>query len=146
MPASATAVADAIVAAVQALGWSGVTVFRRKVPTLPQGTDPPAVVVVVGEEGLSEYLTATQDLIKYPAAVVYFSAGGHKLEDDDTIRARRQALRQAVETQGTFASVPGFNMVQSGGKAPFNPAALPKDLNVSTQTFTVEVIEDRDGV
>lgn len=145
----AAEVAGAIKAAVEGLGWTAgdppaaVPVVCRKTPSLPPGKEPPQVVIVIGEEGDSEYLSAARDLITYPAAVVYFSAGGKKLADDTEVRDRREAVRKKMEAAATFAGVAGFNRVLAGGKAPFDPGALAKDLNASYQVFRVEVIEAR---
>lgn len=137
-------IADAVVTAVEALALTGVTVVRRKTPSLPPGVSPPQVVVSVGEEGDTDYLTATLCLVTYPVSVtVVTAAGGKKLVDDDTLRGWREQIRGAVDAKTAFAAVSEFNAVHSGGRAPFDPAALAKDLNYSTQTFTVEAIEAR---
>ena len=48
-----------------------------------------------------------------------------------------------MDRQGAFSSVAEFNAVHWGGKPPFDPANLPKDLNFSSMVFTVEAIESR---
>ncbi len=143
MPSVADKVADAAVLAVQGLAWAAAITERLKTPSLPQGKDPPRVVVCVGEEGETEYLTSRDRLVKYPLAVVYFSAGGRKLADDAELRERREAVFNAVDAKAAFAAVPEFNAVSRGGRTPFDPGALPKDLNASVQVFTVEAIEGR---
>jgi hypothetical protein len=138
-------IADAIVTAVEALALTGVTVKRRKLPSLPQGEDPPQVVVSIGDEPDTEYLTAVENLNRYPVAVTIVTAGGKKLADDETLRTWRQSVRRTLDDleRTTFAAVTGFNRVTTGGKSPFNPQALAKDLNYSVQVFTVEVLEQR---
>lgn len=141
-------IADAVVTGVRALSLSGVpssAVVRRKVPTLPHGASPPQVVVSVGAEPETEYLTAAANLNRYPVAVTIVTAGGKLLADDETVRAWRQSIRRRIDDleRTTFAAVTGFNRVTTGGRSPFDPAALSKDLNYSVQLFTVEVIEQR---
>ena len=138
----AGSIADAIVTAIQALALvdSG-NVVKRKVPSLPQGTDPPQIVVSVGEEGPFEPLWAGYILVKYPASVCIFTAGGKKLGDDETMRTWRQSIRRAVDANGTFSTVSEFNLVDWEGKTPFMQPAAAKDINASLMTFTVEAIE-----
>jgi hypothetical protein len=138
----AGAIADAIVAAVTALGL-GPTVVRRKAPSLPQGQDPPQIVVSVGEEGDVKPLTAKKDMVRYPVAVTIVTGGGKKLADDETLRLWREQIRTAINQRATFVSVPQFNQVDPSGKPPFNPAAMAKDLNYSMLVFTVSTREAR---
>lgn len=136
-------VADAVVAAVGALALTGVTVARRKTPSLPPGKNPPAVVVTVADEGESEPMTGRKDFVRYPVGVTIITAGGSALADNETIRLWRGQIRAAVNTPDAFAGVSQFNEVTPAGRTPFDPAALARDLNYSTLTFTVECIEDR---
>lgn len=138
----AGSIADAIVTKVTALAL-GPTVVRRKNPSLPQGADPPQIVVSVGEEGPYRPMTATKDFGTYPVAVTIVTGGGKKLLDDETLRGWRDQIRVAVNQRATFTSVSQFNQIDPTGKAPFNPAALAKDLNYSTLVFTVTTIETR---
>lgn len=136
-------IADAIVTAVEGLALTGVTVVRRKTPSLPAGVDPPQVVVSVAEEGDIRPHTATKDLVRYPVAVTIVTGGGKKLADDDTVRDWRESIRVAVNTRATFSGVGEFNQVDPGGRAPFTAAALAKDLNHSVLVFTVTTREAR---
>ncbi|MBA4192478.1 MAG: hypothetical protein C0467_31300 [Planctomycetaceae bacterium] len=148
---AANQIGDAIVSALSALGWKvsadpgadDMPVARRKTPSLPSGKEPPAVVVVVGEEGNVEYLTARKYLVSYPVAVVYITAGGKLLGDDTTLRDRRIVIRNTIDKKSCFTSVTGFDSSSYGGRAPFNTNALNKDLNYSVQVFTISVQEDR---
>lgn len=150
MPASPNLIADAVVAAIRGLALvPSASVVRRKTPSLPYGKDPPAIVVVVGEagaEGQTEPISATQKINRYPTLVVIVTAAGGKgLIDDATLREWREAIEDEIDDRArtTFASVPGFNVVNTTGQAPFDGSVLPKDLNYSAQTFNVEVIEER---
>lgn len=156
MPAQSVseAVGDAAEAAVTAIGVlkppgvppaAAVPVARRKTPSAPEGSANglPEIVVSVGEEPATEYLTATEKLRRYPVAVTIVTDGGAKAADDATVRKWRDQIDAALDARAAFASVDGFNQVDAGGGAPFDPAALPKDFNYSIQTFTVQVIEGR---
>jgi hypothetical protein len=150
MAASPNLIADAVVAAIRALDLvPDDKVQRRKTPSLPPGKDPPAIVVVVGEagaEGQTEPLTATQKLNRYPTLVVIITgAGGRGLIDDATLREWRDRIEDEIDdrARATFATVPGFNVVNTTGQAPFDGSVISKDLNYSSQTFNVEVIEER---
>jgi hypothetical protein len=138
-------IADLVKTGITALALSSVTVKRRKTLSLPQGEDPPQVVVAVGDEPDTEYLTADENLNRYAVGVAILTAGGKKTGDDDTIRDWRQSIRRKIDDleRTTFATLTGFNRVTTGGRNPFNTAGLPKDLNVSIQVFTVEVLEAR---
>jgi hypothetical protein len=137
-------VANAIVTAVQSLGLvPNASVAKRKTPSLPNGVDPPQIVVSVGEEGQVEALTARKNLVRYPVAVTIVTGGGKKLIDDETLRDWRGRIREAVDCEACFAGVDEFNQVDVAGKAPFNASALAKDLNYSVLLFTVQAIEPR---
>ncbi len=132
----------AVVAALNTLAFSGVTVAKRKTPSAPEGKALPLIAVSVGEEGEVEYLTARKTMVKYPVAVTIVTAGGTALADNDTIRTWREAIRKKMEAPATFAAVTGFNAVFAGGREPFDRAALAKDLNYSSLLYRCEVIED----
>lgn len=148
MPVSPNLIADAAVAAIEALALDDdLTVVKRKTPSLPDGTEPPCVVVVVGEggeEGQTEPISATKKVNRYPVTVVIITAGGN-LADDETIREWRDQIEDALDDRArtTFSTVTGLNVVNTIGKAPFDGALIPRDLNYSAQTFNVEVIESR---
>ena len=148
MPNSVSdAVGAAVAAAVQAIGITdsavAVPVDRRKTPSLPSGKKPPRIVVSVGDVPATEYLTADEKLRTYPVAVTIVTAKGEDLADDPVIRQWRDQIDGAVDTRAAFGSVSGFNQVDAQGGPPFDPAALPKELNYSIQTFAVQVIESR---
>jgi hypothetical protein len=142
-------IADAVVTAVSALGWTAgdppaaVPVVKRKKPSMPSGKNPMEVVVSVGEEGEVRPMTGSQDWVKYPATVAIFTAGGKLTGEDADLRDKREELRLALNTRTAFATVPGFNRVTAEGKNPYDPAALAQDLNMSVYVFTVEVAEPR---
>lgn len=137
-------IAAAVVTAIQALDLVDDTlVVRRKTPTLPPDKEPPAIVVSVGEEGASESLTGVLDAVRYPVQVTIITGDGTKAVDNDTLRTWRESIRVAVNKGTAFASVANFESVDPEGRAPFHPAALPKDLNYSILVFTVEVTEAR---
>ncbi|AMV27560.1 hypothetical protein VT84_24375 [Gemmata sp. SH-PL17] len=150
MPTSPNVIADCVVAAIRALNLvPPANVVKRKAPSLPPGKEPPAIVVTVGEagaEGRTEPLTATQKINRYPTTVVVITAaGGKALLDDEALREWRDRIEDRIDDRSrtTFAALAGFNKVDTVGKAPFDGAVLPKDLNYSAQTFEVEVIETR---
>lgn len=136
--------ADAIVTKVRTLSLvASASVVRRKTPSLPAGTDPPQIVVSIGEEGDVKPMTSAKDFVNYPVAVTIVTGAGKQLLDDETIRTWRASIRLAINTRSTFSGVTQFNKVSPTGKAPFNPAALAKDLNYSMLVFTVQTIEAR---
>lgn len=137
-------VATAVETAITALALSGVTVVRRKTPTLPEGTTAalPQVVVSIEAEGEVEQIDYSTDLVRYPVAVTIVTADG-KNADDDAVRGWRQQIRRAVEARATWSGLSGWNAIGITGRAPFDASALSKDLNYSTIVFTVEVLEPR---
>ena len=150
MPVSPNLIADAVVTAIRGLALvDSDKVQKLKTPSLPSGVNPPFIAVCVGEmgaEGQTEKLTATQKLNSYPTTVVIItSAGGKALADDETIREWRDAIEDKIDDRcrTTFASVTGFNRVDTTGQAPFDGSVLGRDLSYSSQTFRVEVIETR---
>ena len=157
MPASPNLVADAIVTAIRGIGLetaegealASASVMKLKTPSLPDDVQPPAVVVAVGEGGEggeTEEIDAFTKLNRYPVTVAIFTAaGGSLLGDDETVREWRVEIEEVVDDRGraTFATVPGFNKVSTMGRVPFDPVALRDDLNMSSQRFTVEVLETR---
>lgn len=138
----ATDVADAVVTAVTALALSGVTVAKRKTPSAPEGMALPLVAVSIGEEGECEYLTARKVMMTYPVAVTIVTANASPLQENGTIRTWRESIRKRMEAAATFAGVTGFNAVWAGGREPYDRNALAKDLNYSSLSYRVEVIED----
>ncbi|AWM41762.1 hypothetical protein GobsT_71350 [Gemmata obscuriglobus] len=149
------AVGDAAKAAVEALGLTrpaageplttAVPVTKRKTPSVPDGDRKglPQVVVSVGEFGAVEKIDAETDLVKYPCAVTIVTAGGEKAGDDPAVRDWLDRVRKKLQAVGSWAGVTDFNTVTTVGKAPFDPGALSKAFNFSTQVFTVEVLETR---
>lgn len=161
MPSSQVQIADAAVAAIRALDLvvsTGPTVtlpadkvVKRKTPSLPYGMEPPAVVVVVGDagaDGETEALTATQKYNTYPTQVIVITAaGGRALGDDDTVREWRDRIEGALydRQRETFASVDGFDKVRATGQPPFDGSVLGRDLNFSSQRFTVACVQTRES-
>lgn len=139
------AVGDVGKSAVEALALSGVTVVKRKTPSVPEGTTAPLpqVVITVGEEGPTEYLTATTKLKTYPLAATIVTAGGVPLADDPTVRAWRQQIEEKLDARATWAGLAGFNEVNITNKLPFDASALAKDFNYSPVVAEVEVLEAR---
>ena len=121
------------------------SIVRSKTPSLPPKTNPPKIVVVVGDRPSKvERLTATEKLSYWPCSVVVFAGGGSKQDDDERSRTWRGQIERKVFDQDatTFASVTGFNGVAAAEKSAFDPAALDKDLAALTSNFEVQVIED----
>jgi hypothetical protein len=150
MPVSPNLIADAVVTAIRGLDLiPDAKVVRYKTPSLPPGVDPPAIVVVVGEagaEGMTEMIDARTKLNRYPTLVVIITAaGGMLLADDATVRTWRDQIEDEIadKERTTFASVTGFNLVNTTGQAPFDGSVLNKDLNYSAHTFNVEVLETK---
>lgn len=146
--ASPNLIADAVVTAIRGLGLvDSAKVQKLKTPSLPSGVDPPFIAVCVGEggeEGETTYLTAAHKLNRYPTTVVIITADGRTLEDDEAVREWRVRIEAAVgDDPSAFASVPGFILAKTVGKAPFDGSLVPKDLNYSAQTFNVQVVEPR---
>jgi hypothetical protein len=120
---------------------------KRKTPSIPEGASQspqlPQIVISVGEEGMSEYLTATTKLKTYPVAVTIVTNTGQQLADDATVRQWRQQIELVLEATATWASVKGWNFTRLTNKAPFDVLALSKDYNYSLLLAEVEVIEAR---
>ncbi|MDY3554764.1 hypothetical protein R5W24_003893 [Gemmata sp. JC717] len=148
-PVSPNLIADAVVAAIRALNLvAGTKVQKLKTPSLPSGVDPPFIAVCVGEggeEGQTELLDAETKINRYPTTVVVIgTGGGRRLGDNEQVREWRTLIESAVgDSRACFAGVPGFNMVTTIGKAPFDGSLIPRDLDYSAQTFNVEVLESR---
>ncbi len=136
-------IADAVVDAIDGLSLAGVTVARRKTPSAPEGKSLPLVAVSIGEAGDSEYVWAGKVMVTYPVAVTIVTANASPLQDDGTVREWREAIRKKLEDRTSWAAVAEFNEVSSGGREPYDRAALAKDLNYSSLTYRVEALEDR---
>lgn len=149
MPVSPNLIADAVVTAIRGLGLvDSDKVQKLKTPSLPSGVSPPFIAVCVGEmgaEGQTEALAWNKKLNSYPTVVAIITANGRSLADDETVREWRDAIEDAIDDRArtTFASVAGFNKVDTTGQAPFDGSLISRDLNFSSQTFRVEVIETR---
>lgn len=149
------AVGDAAKAAVDALALTRpaagappstvVPVVKRKVPGVPQGDKGglPQISVSVGEFGQVEKIDALTDLVKYPVAVTIVSGSGDAANDDPEPRDWLDRIRKKLQAGASWSTVSRFNRVSTTGKPPFDPAALAKGFNYSTQVFTVEVLESR---
>jgi hypothetical protein len=125
-----------------------IPVVRRKTPSVPEGTSQnpplPQLIVSCGEEGRSEYLTATQKLKTYPVAVTIVTNTGQQQADDNTVRKWRQQIELALESWTNWqAQVSGFNDSVLTNKAPFDTAALAKDYSYSVIICEVSVVEVR---
>lgn len=118
---------------------------KRKTPSVPEGDSLglPQFVVSVGEEGKTEYLTATQKLKTYPVAVTIVTATGQQLADDATIRQWRQQIELVLELRNTWVGLAGWNQVEITNKAPFDTTALSKDYDYATVVAEVQVVETR---
>lgn len=139
----ATAVETAVTA-ISALTLAGFAVKRRKLPMLPDGENPPQVVVSVAEEGDAvPFEFENRVFVSYPVAVTLVTVGGKAMADDDTMRGYRESIRLAIDKPSIFAAVTGFHSVRSSGLVPFDAAALKQDYNFSVQVFTVGCIESR---
>jgi hypothetical protein len=147
-------VGDVARAAIEALGLTrpvaggagteAVPVVKRKQPGVPDGDRKglPQVVVSVGEEGETEYLTATEKLKKYPVVVLIVTNTGALAGDDPAVRWLRSRVERTLDARSTWrGTVPGFNRVTLRHLSPFERAALPKDLNYSAVVAVVEVVE-----
>lgn len=145
MSAAATNIANAVKTAVEALSLAGVTVVRRKTPSVPEGTSAglPQVVVSVREDVETERLTAVTKRRRFRFAVTIVTAGGQKLADDDTVHTWRESIDDAVfdKQRATFSAVAGFIHLKALGGPVFDPAALPKDFNYSPLSYEAELIE-----
>lgn len=116
-------------------------VLRKKLELAPK-EEPPKVLVVVGEEGEVERLTARTKLKRWPVSVAVVTAGGNKLQDDTRLRTWREEIESKLhDDRTTFAGLTGFNLCTAEGLAPFDPGALGKDVVWSLQRFIIEVIE-----
>ena len=150
-----TSIGDIIVAAVQALTLlvtdaplPAASVVRSKTPSLTPKTNPPKIVVVVGDRPSKvEFLSSDWKLSYWPCSIVIFAGDGAKQEDDDRSRTWRAQIEVLIFDQQstTFAGLSAFNEVNAGDKSAFDPAALDKDLAALAANFEVQVIESRAG-
>ncbi len=150
---TSAAVVEAAVTAVTALGITHnavpLPVVARKTPSVPEGSAAalPQIVISCGEEGRSEYLTATLKSKTYPVAVTIVAGTGQQLADDATVRQWRQQIELALEARTSWqtgsAAVSGWNRSTVTNKAPFDAGALRTDFNYSVVMCDVEVIEAR---
>lgn len=128
---------------------TAVPVVKRKVGVSPVTKTVPEVVVLVDEEERTEAIDALTKLKTYSGVVLFVLPGGHTLADDPTPRQWRKLAEEVVDdkARATFAGPPTgarFNRSDAvGGKLPFDPAALPKDLNYAWVAFAIEVLEKR---
>jgi hypothetical protein len=124
-----------------------VPVVKRKLPGVPQGDTNglPQVVVSVGEEGATEYLTGTELLKSYPVTVALVTDTGSKAADDAVVRQWRERIEQELDKRSTWVSVPGWNETSLSNSHPFDRAALPKDANYTLVTAVVQMIEPLPG-
>ena len=150
MPVSANLIADAIVTAIRGLDLvADANVLKLKTASLPSGQPLPCIIVCVGEIGAEnrlEPISYNQKLNRYPTTVTIFKAAdGKKQADDETIRTWRDQLEDEIDDKAatTFASVTGFNKVDTVGRTPFLGSALDRDVVHSQLVFEVEVIEAR---
>lgn len=142
MSAVAELIGSALASAVTGLGLTGLTVKRRKRPTLPAGTSPPVAVVTVGEEAEVEHLWAGVDAWRYTVAVTLITAGGSDLADDATLRDWREQVRGVLNAASTYSGV-NANEVWPGGRPPFPRPGLDSLVNYSVLVARVEVLETR---
>ena len=137
-------IGDAVVTAIDALALSGVpAAVRLKTPSLPQGVDPPQVVVTCNKTPRTEFLTADSYLDTYDCAVTVYGANDAALADDDTFRANAQAIAAALKRWQAFAGVPYFNDANVTAEEIFPRDLLDKTLNRAVISFTVEIKEPR---
>jgi hypothetical protein len=157
VPALSTseAIGDRVKAALDAEGFTygtppaPVSVVKRKFPVNPAGKSALELVVVVGEESRSEEMDARHKFETYTTAVVLVTPTGHKTLDDAAPRVIRDRVKQLVDDLDfrTFATLTASARINkatfTGGKPPFDPQALAKDLNWSALVFDVQVIQTR---
>jgi hypothetical protein len=145
MPSKAGLIADAAVAGVNALALSGApTAVKRKRPSLPQGTEPPQIVVCVQRRGPTEYLDNAHDMRTYEGQVAVITAGGELEGDDDTLRGWCESIAGKLEAWATWTgTVTTFNDVRLGELIQYDRAAGGKTLNYAVQRFTIESKEPR---
>lgn len=142
MPAESTAedLGDRAKTAVEALTLTGVTVTKRKTPSLPEGKSPPAVVITVVQVKW-ERLTATEKVNTFAVTATVITGGGAKAADDATVRKWLKQIESVLEAQATFIAVPGFDGIDIRPGPPFDPAALAKDFNYGFVSADVTVVE-----
>lgn len=156
MPDSTSeAVGDAAKTAIEGIGLTrtpvgggapeAIPVVKRKHAGVPKGdvNGLPQVVVSVGEEGATEYLSATQKLKSYPVNVAIVTPAGNKHGDDATVRKWREDIEEELDKRASWATVSGFNAVDVVNREPFDRTAMAKDQNYSLIVATVSVVEAR---
>ena len=137
---------DAGVAVVTALGLSGATVVKRKLPARAEGDTLPLVCVACWED---RYEPATADADAawfgyYRLAATVLTSSGMKLADGSTDRDWREDIRRAVTGPSLVAA--GADLVDDcdpDGRPPFDPAMLDRNYNFSTAAFVVRTLEPR---
>jgi hypothetical protein len=122
---------------------------KRKTPTVPEGTSLalPQIVISVGAEGRTEYLTGVQKLKIYPVAATIVSNTGQQAGDDAVIRQWRQQIELALEGRSGWQTganaISGWNRATIVNQAPFDLSTLSKDYNYAVVIVEVEVLETR---
>ena len=150
-----TSIGEILVTAVQSLTLMvtvaplpAASVIRSKTPSLPPGTHPPKIVVVVGDRPSKvEFISSAWKLSYWPCSIVIFAGDGAKQADDDRSRTWRAQIEAIIFDQqsSAFAGLASFNEVNASDKSAFDPAALDKDIAALTSNFEVQVIESRAG-
>lgn len=148
-------IGDTAKAAIEAIGLTRlvnggpatepVPVTKRKQPGVPEGDRKglPQIVVSVGDEGETEYLTATRKLKTYPVVVLVVTGTGALAGDDPDVRRMRELVEGELDKRATWTAVSGWNQVTVRNLTPFERSALAKDLNYAAVVAAVEVIEAR---
>lgn len=149
MPSAAKAIRDAAVTKLLTLTLDGSpAVVARKVPALPAGKYPPAVVVATGSAGGIEPLdqgtgAGTRVLVAYPLTVALFAATDGTATDGERLDLWRQTIGRALDDRAVFAAAGDVNEVYRTDDAVFDPAGLDEMYNTAFLRFTVELIEPR---
>jgi hypothetical protein len=120
-----------------------VPVYRRRTPSLPPGTSPPATVVAVGAEADTEDLWAGRVAVRYPVTVARFTTNGHLLGEDAAVRTWRESVRKALADRTTYSTVSGFNKARSTrAPAVYDHTGAEAKFTVAWAAAEVETIED----
>jgi hypothetical protein len=142
--ATATDIKSAAVTTIAAIGLSGApAVAAGKTALLPTGVTPPAIRVACTRGGKCEVYDATRVIVTYVLLVAIYQATGGEQGDDETVETWREAINKALDDRAAFSTVTGLNEVYRQEGPPFVVQALAQMYNVSTLTFAVEVIENR---
>lgn len=138
-------IAAGVVALIDGLGLTGVTVVARKIPAMVEGDTPPVVCVAVTEVG-EDWETADDDAGRagrYRLTVVVLRRSGGTLTDTQDVRDWRQAIRRRLTREPGLTGVPAVDWVEALPTPQWDAGLLDDGIDYSPLAFSVKTREPR---